>query len=75
MRYEYQIEYTYDRYNGETNDVGYVRELVAHAMREKADFSVRRYGDSGAYSVVATGWTKATGEYVSDCDPAYMARE
>jgi hypothetical protein len=60
-----------DRHTVETTDPNYVRQTIAHCVLEHAEFSVRKYQSDDHYDVVASGWRKASGEYVFDVSPAY----
>jgi hypothetical protein len=80
MHYVIKIQYfghtgaPLDKYKIETGLIEYAREVVAHAIFEKAELSVRLYRKDGSYSILASAWHAATGEYKSDVDASLKQR-
>jgi hypothetical protein len=63
-----------DRHRVETGLVNYARELVAHAINEKADLSVRTYQEDGSYRILANAFYTLDREYKFDVAPELKPR-
>jgi len=68
MHYEFDTGTVCGYHANDEEGQAHIRAQIKRAISGEAEFSVRAVMPDGSYSVIAAGWTKASGEYTYSCD-------